>query len=181
MVVNILPKKWGGLPVCLGACLILAGCGSGGFDPNGTLQSRPVRLDGEQVTLSQAQVDCGARDDLWTVMSMGAERSVARLTQKARDLQFSDDVQIGDPGIGVPYAQIRGLFPVQVMQVGSVRDADAFTKTADAKVTVRIDHSCFQNSPPVLMGIRHGKFDPSESPVFRFKLDGEWLVDQIVH
>jgi hypothetical protein len=181
MVVNILPKKCGGLPVCVAACLILAGCGSGAFDPNGTLESRPVRLDGEQVTLNVAQVECGAREDLWTVASLGDERSVARLTQKARDLQFSDDVQIGEPGIGVPYAQIHGSFPVKVTQMGSVRDDDPFTKTADAKVTVHIDHTCFQNNPPVLMGIRHGKFDPSANPVFRFKLDGEWSVDQIVH
>ena len=31
------------------------------------------------------------------------------------------------------------------------------------------------------MGIRHGQFDQSASPAFRFKLDGEWQVDRIVH
>jgi hypothetical protein len=181
MVVNILPRKRVGLPLGLLAGLILAGCGPGGFDPNGILQSRPVRLDGEQIVLNPGQLECGAHEDLWTVASLGDDRSVARLNQKARDLQFSDDVQIGEPGIVTPYAQIHGSFPVKVVQVGSVRDEDAFTKTADAKIAVLIDHSCFQNNPPVLMGVRHGKFDPSTNPVFRFKLDGDWSVDQIVH
>jgi hypothetical protein len=181
MVVNILPKKCCGLLGCFLAGMILVGCGPAGFDPNGLLLSRPVRLDGEQVMLNQGQIDCGVREDLWAVSSLGDERSVARLTQKARDLQFSDDVQIGEPGIGVPYAQIRGSFPVKVLQVGSIHDEDPFTKTADVKVGVMIDHSCFQASPPVVMGIRHGKFDTSTNPVFRFKQDPEWLVDQIVH
>lgn len=163
------------------ALLTLAGCGSGGFSANGVLDAHPVQLDGEQVVLDQGQVDCGAREDLWDITALGDGRAVARLTKKGRDLQFSDDVQIGDPAIGAPYVQIHGTFPVKVLHVSSVRDEDAYTKLAEVKVTVRIDHSCFQSNPPVLMGIRHGQFDPSASPVFRFKLDGEWMVDQIVH
>ena len=177
LVTNILFKTGGGLL----AGLMLAGCGPGGFDPNGTLESRPVRLDGEQVIVDQGQLDCGIHEDLWTLSPMGDGRAIARLTKKGRDLQFSDDVQIGEPGIGVPYAQIHGSFPVKVIQVGPVRDQDEYTKLADAKVGVKIDHSCFQNSPPLLMGIRHGQFSQSATPVFRFKLDGEWQVDQIVH
>ena len=160
---------------------MLAGCGSGEFSANGVLESHPVQLDGEQVALDPGQVDCGAHEDLWDVTPLGDGRAVARLTKKGRDLQFSDDVQIGDPAVGVPYVQIHGTFPVKVFQVSSVRDEDAYTKLAEVKLTVRIDHSCFQSNPPVLMGIRHGQFDPSASPVFRFKLDGEWMVDQIVH
>ena len=168
-------------PVAVLAFLTLAGCGSTEFSANGTLESHPVQLDGEQVVLDQGQVDCGAREDLWTITPYGDGRAAGRLTQKGRDLQFSDDVQIGDPAVGVPYVQIHGTFPVRVFQVGSVHDEDAYTKVAEARVTVRIDHSCFQSSPPILMGIRHGQFDQSASPVFRFKLDGEWTVDQIVH
>jgi len=164
------------------AGLSLAGCGGGGFDARGALESRPVRLDGEQVMLDQGQLDCGSREDSWVVSPMGDTRSIARLTQKARDLQFSDDVQIGDPDIKVPYAQIRGSLPVAVQQIGTVRDDDAFTKSVEAKVGVRVNHSCFQNPLPVLMGIRHGRFDASTSPVFRFKLEGDaWTVDQVVH
>ena len=163
------------------ACLVLTGCGSGEFDPRGTLESRPVTLDGEQVVMNQGQVDCGARDDLWLINPLGEGRSVARLTQKGRDLQFSDEIEIGDPVVGLPYTQIHGSFPVKVMKIGSVTDQDAFTKLVDAKVGVKINHHCFQDDPPILMGIRHGQFDQSTRPVFRFKLDEQWLVDQVVH
>ena len=172
-----MPKKC----AVLAACLALAGCGGGGFDVNGLLESHPVRLDGEQVMLAGEALDCGAREDLWTIASLGDDRSVGRLSQKARDLQFSDDVQIGDTVVGAPYAQIRGSFAVKVLQVGSIRDEDAYTKLADAKVGVQINHSCFQNSMPLLMGIKHGQFSRSANPLFRFKMDGEWTMDQIVH
>jgi len=163
------------------ASLMLAGCGGGGFDPTGLLESRPVRLDGEQVVLSPDQVDCGTREDLWTISPLGDGRSFGRLTQKGRSLQFNDDVQIGDPVAGVPYVQLHGSFPVKVIQTGAIRDEDQWTKAADAKVAVKIDHSCFLASPLMLMGVRHGQFDPSTSPAFRFKLDGEWQVDRVVH
>jgi hypothetical protein len=181
MVANVFRKN--GLKIGVGflAGLVLTGCGGGGFDPRGILESRPVRLDGEQVALDPGQVDCGAHEDLWIVASMGEGRAIARLTQKGRDLQFSDDVHIGDPAIGVPYTQIGGSFPIRVIRMGSVHDEDAFTKLADAKVGVKINHRCFQDNPPLLMGIRHGQFDSSTNPVFRFKLDEEWLADQVVH
>lgn len=163
------------------AFLLLAACGGNAFSPNGALESRPVQLDGEQVVLDQVQVDCGTREDLWMLAPLGDGRAVGRLTPKGRALQFSDDVQIADPNVGVPYVQIRGSFPVKVSQVSSIRDEDQFTKVAEVKATVAINHSCFQANPPSLMGIRHGQFDPSASPVFRFKLDGEWMVDRIVH
>jgi hypothetical protein len=170
------------VPAAFLAFLMLAGCGSGGFSVNQTLESRPVQLDGEQVVLDSGQVDCGTREDLWTITPFGDGRAAGRLTQKGRDLQFSDDVQIGDPVVGAPYVQIHGTFPVRVLRVGSVHDEDAYTKVAEANVSVRINHSCFQRNPPVLMGIRHGKFDQSASPVFRFiQEDEEWQVDHIVH
>lgn len=177
----MLPAKCGRWLAVLPVCLGLAACGGGGFDPAGILESRPVQLDGEQVTLNAEQVDCGAREELWIVSPLGEGRAVARLTPKGRNLQFSDEVQVGDPAVGVPYAQVHGSFSVKVMQSGSTRDEDAFTKLVDAKIGVKIDHPCFQSSLPVLMGIRHGQFSPAANPVFRFKLDGEWLVDQVVH
>jgi hypothetical protein len=160
---------------------MLAGCGSNASDPNSILESHPVRLDGEQVILDSGQLECGAREDLWIVGPMSDGRAVARLTQKGRDLRFSDDVQVGEPGVLVPYVQIHGSFAVKVLQMGPIRDEDAFTKLIDAKVGVKIDHSCFQTILPVLMGIRHGHFDQSTNPVFRYRLDGEWLMDQVIH
>ena len=160
---------------------MLAGCGSGEFTANGALESHPVQLDGEQVVLDQSQLDCGTREDLWTITPFGDGKAAGRLTQKGRDLQFSDDVQIGDPAVGVPYVQIHGSFPVKVLQVVSVHDEDQYTKVAEARVAVNIAHSCFQTNPPMLMGIRHGQFDQSANPVFRFKLDGAWQVDRILH
>ena len=171
-------KAW----VILAACLALAACGSGGFDPTAALESQPIRLDGEQVVLEQGQLDCGALEDLWNVAQLGDGRSVGHLTQKARNLQFSDDVQIGDANIGLPYAQIHGSFAVRVLQMASVRDDDPSTKTVEAKVAVKIDHKCFENTWPVLMGVRHGQFTPSAHTIFRFTLDGEqWPFDKVVH
>ena len=109
---------------------------------------------------------------------MGEARSLGRLTQKGRDLQFGDDIQIVPP---TPYAQVRGSFSLKVLQVGTIQDSDAFTKIAEAKVGVRIDHKCFQDNLPILMGIRHGEFTASTSTVFRFKLENEWQFDQIIH
>src|SRR6185312_14853638 len=124
MVVNILLRT----SAAFLAFLTLGGCGSGEFSPNGTLESRPVQLDGEQVVLDQGQVDCGAHEELWDIAPLGDGRSVGRLTQKGRDLQFSDDVQIGDPVVGVPYVQIHGTFSLRVNQTGSVRDEDEWAK-----------------------------------------------------
>ena len=160
---------------------MLAGCGSSEFDAMSVLESHPVKLDGEQIVLNPEQVDCGTREDLWTVSPLGDGRSVGRLTKKGRDLQFSDDVQIGDPSVGAPHTQVHGSLSVQVFQVGSIRDEDNWTKVGDAKVGVKFNHSCFQANPPFVMGIRHGQFDLSANPVFRFRLDGEWMVDQVLH
>jgi hypothetical protein len=180
VVANMLLRIGGAFLGCL-ACLVLHGCGGSDFDPNGILESRPVQLDQEQVILDPSQVDCGAQEDLWTVTPMGTGRAIARLTQKGRNLQFSDDVQIGDPVIGAPYVQIHGSFPIKVIKMGSVHDEDDYTRLVDAKVGVTVDNTCFRDAPLVLLGVRHGQFDQSANPVFRLKLDHDWLVDQTVH
>ena len=69
----------------------------------------------------------------------------------------------------------------RVMQDGETRDEDPLTKVYSAKVGVLIAHSCFQNKPPILMGIRHGQFDPSVKAVFRLKLEADWLVTEVIH
>jgi hypothetical protein len=142
------------------------------------LESRAVRLDGEQAVLSAAQVECGVQNDLWIISPMGEERSLGRLTQKGRDLQFGDDVQIVQPA---SWVQLRGSFSLHALQVANIQDSDAYTKVAEAKVGVRIDHKCFQDSLPVLMGIRKGQFSSAANVSLRFKLDNEWQFDQVVH
>src|SRR5689334_889158 len=64
--------------VMLVGTVALTGCGGGGFDARSTLESRPARLDGEQILLDQTQLDCGAREDLWIVSPLGDARSVGR-------------------------------------------------------------------------------------------------------
>ena len=181
MMGNVFLRILGGILASVLLAICLASCGPSGFDPVGTLEYRPVRLDGEQVLLDQGQLECGTREELWNLSPLGEGRGIARLTKKARDLQFSDDVQIGDPAVGSPYAQIHGTFPIRVLRMGSVHDEDQFTKTVEAKISVSIENACFQSTPVILMGIRHGQFDPSANPVFRLKLDQTWSVDQVVH
>ncbi len=160
--------------------LVLAGCGSSEFGPGsvtGLLERAPLALSGEQVTLKQAQVDCGVQNELWDPPA----DNVAKLTQKGRDLQFSDDVRLNDPDIRVPFTQVNGSFPVQVSQVLKLRDGDAGTKLADVKLAVVINHECF-NSPLPVMGIRKGKFSPDAPVVFQLKGAGnEWSLDKLVH
>ena len=174
-------KAW--IPVI--GFLLLAGCSHGEFN-DGTvgllLESTQHRLDGEQVMLNRSQVDCGAQSDLWEVMSMGEDRAVARLSDRARSLGFSDDIQIGEPGLPSPYAQVRGNFSLITLQVGSTRDDGTQGKLVDAKIGVKIDHSCFNSPLPVLMGVRKGRFTQTQNPILRFRRVGsDWSLEEFVH
>jgi len=159
----------------------LTGCGgSSGFDSEaftGILQSAPVNLSGEQVTLTQGQVDCGVQSELWEPPS----GVTAKLTQKGRNLKFSDDVRVSDPDIAVPYTQVAGSFRVQVADVSRIRDTDGGRKLADVKLGIIVNDSCF-GSPLPLMGVRKGKFSPDAPVVFQFQGSGkEWSLDRLVH
>jgi hypothetical protein len=158
----------------------LTGCGSSGFDSEaftGILQSAPVNLSGEQVTLTQSQVDCGVHSELWDPPS----GLTAKLTEKGRNLKFSDDIRVSDPEISVPYTQVSGSFPVQVSDVSRIRDADSGKKLADVKLGIVMRHECFATPLPV-MGVRKGKFTPDAAVVFQFQGSGkEWSLDKLVH
>ena len=161
--------------------LALTGCASStGYDSGaftGILQSAPVDLSGEQVTLTQTQVDCGVKNELWEPPN----GNLARLTQKGRDLKFSDDIRVTDPEITHPYSQLTGPFPVQVSDVSKIRDTDNGMKLADVKLGAVMVHECFTAPLPV-MGIRKGKFATDVPVVFRFKGSGaEWSLDKLVH
>lgn len=159
--------------------LCLGGCGSSEFDGGAIktiLESAPLELSNEQVTLNDTQVECGVRNDLWDP----PEGNLVRLTQKGRDLKFTDDIRLRDPEIHQPYTQVSGAFSVRVSDVSKIRDV-AGGKLADVKLGVVIAHECF-TTPLPLMGIRKGKFTPDAAVVFRFKGSGtEYTLDKLMH
>ncbi len=158
----------------------LAGCGSSDFDSDAAkaqLEGTPQKLSNEQVTLSDSQVDCGAKSELWDPPN----GNVARLEQKGRDLKFTDDVRLNDPEIRVPYIQVSGTFPVQVSDVSKLREAGTGFKLADVRMGIVIAHECFAAPLPV-MGVKKGKFTPEAPVVFRFQGAGkEWSLDKLMH
>jgi hypothetical protein len=161
------------------AALGLSGCGSPGFDGGavkGMLESAPLDLSNEQVVLNESQLDCGTKNELWDPPS----GNMARLTQKGRDLHFTDDVRLNDPDIRQPYTQVSGKFPVQVADVTKIRDTDG-AKLAEVRLGIMVAHECF-TSPLPLMGVRKGKFTPEAPVVFRFKgSDKEFTFDKLMH
>lgn len=141
------------------------------------LEGSPQKLSSEQVILNGQQVDCGAKNELWTP----ASGNMARLEQKGRDLGFSDDVRLNDPDIQVPYIQVSGTFPVAVSDVSKLRNDGDGVKLADVKLGITVANECF-SSPLLLMGVKKGKFTPGVPVVFRFTGSGkEWTLDKLVH
>jgi len=159
--------------------LWLSACATPDFDEGAIksqLEGGPQNLSGEQVTLTDAQLECGAKNELWD----SPNGNVARLEQKGRDLKFSDDVRLNDPEIHRPYIQISGAFPVAVSDVSKLRDEGGY-KLADVRLGITITNDCF-TTPLPLMGVRKGKFTPEAPVVFRFQGSGkEWTLDKLVH
>jgi hypothetical protein len=145
------------------------------------LESNPVSLDGEQVMLTDNQVQCGVQADLWDVTQLSTTRAIARLNQGGRDLNFGDDVIIGEPGTRMSYVQIRGSFKLHMVDLGDIRDDGQKFKLADVKVAVEIPHSCFHDPMPQLMAVRRGKFTQEAYPTFRFRMDSAWVYDRVQH
>jgi hypothetical protein len=171
--------------VC-GLCLASLACGSKTEFDEGTaksvLEANPVKLDGEQVTITSMQLDCGVQSELWNAPSqVSQDRTTARLTSKGRDLNFGDDPAI-EPNFRQPYAQVRGAFPLEVREVSGVRDGENNgTKLVEAKVGIKLQDACFPNPLPV-MGVKHGSFreDTPVSFLFR-KTDNGWDLEKLVH
>jgi hypothetical protein len=169
-----------------GLALISAGCGEGDFNYGKIghlIQNSPMRLDAEYVMLSGGQLDCGVQEDLWEkppeLKGIPGERSTARLTDKGRNLKFSDDVNIGD--MRQPYVQVRGDFNLQAIDIQSEHDGpEPGTKLVDVKLGVKIDHSCF-GGPLIMLGVRKGNFSEDYSPVLKFRFNNGWEFDKFVH
>ena len=175
-------------PAMLGAilCAFSTGCG----DPNafdegvikGAAEAEPFQLDSEQVSISPAQLACGANDELWDAPSGGADRSISHLQQKGRNLHFSDDVTSNEPGYVSPYSQVRGKFPLQLDQVISIKDGeDKDTKIVQAKIGVKIAEACF-DTPLYIMGIRKGQYHEDLPVALQYERYGEgWHLTKILH
>jgi hypothetical protein len=167
--------------------MVLAGCkSSSDFNEDvarGAIEGSPIKLEGEQVTFTDPQIQCGLQAEYWDPpVSTSEDHSSAHLTDKGKTLKFNDDVSIRDPSSRVPYVQVRGDFPLQVESIASTKDGeDSSSKLVEAKVGVKIDDPCFQNPLP-LMGVKHGNFSTDSPVVFHLHLDETgWHVDKVVH
>ena len=179
--------KFPPIPVWIVAVLSagLAGC-SHDLDENSIrprAQSSPMPVESEQVTLNFAQVNCGVENGLWEAPSSDSQqRTIYRLTQKARDLQFSDDIYTNDPDSPVPYTQLRGKFYLQMDGVIAIHDGtEAGTKLVQAPISVKIPHACFA-APLPIMGVRQQKFTASVAPTMVYENgDDGWQPTHLVH
>jgi len=164
---------------------LLQSCGANDFNygkVRNIIEGSPLRLDAEYVILTQGQYECGLQEELWEPPShaiIPGQPGTGRLTQKGRDLKFSDDVMLGDKRY--PYVQVRGDFSLFVNEITSDRaGADEFTRFVETKLAVVIPHSCFPNPLP-LMGVKKGQFTQDYSPILQFRYNNGWTIESIVH
>ena len=144
---------------------------------------KPIQLDREQVSISYEQVVCGVKNELWEGDSAETAQfqSSYRLTQKGRDLLFSDDVYPNGAGYLTPYTQVRGKFSLQLGQVVAISNASDGGKLVQAKLAVKIPHPCFA-APLPIMGVRKGKFAPDAETILKYEEDENgWLLTGLVH
>lgn len=150
----------------------------------GAIEARPLTLEGEQVTLTDSQIQCGLQNEYWDPQVIASpDHSSSHLTQKGRELKFNDDLIIHDPSSRVPYIQVRGEFPISVDSVASIKDGeDKNNKLVEARAGIKIENPCFQERLP-LMGVKHGNFNADTPVTFHVHFDenGGWLADKIVH
>jgi len=164
------------------AALALVGCGAGDFNwgkVKNIIEGSPIKLDAEYVILTPQQVDCGVQEDLWDAPARSGSFTVARLTQKGRDLKFADDVSIDE--MSRPFAQVRGDFNTIVAEIVSDRDGpEKDTKLVEVRLGAVFQNTCFPNPLPV-MGVRKGKFTQDYPPILFFRYDNGWQIDKVQH
>ena len=164
-------------------CVVCTGCFPNDFDETKmrfTTEGAPVQLDSEQVTVTYPQVDCGVQQELWDAPVQVSERSVAKLRQSARDMGFTDDVSVNEPGYTQPYAQVRGKFMLRVETLLDTKDGPGQgSKTSVAQVRVKMPNDCFAGDLP-MMGIRKGQFTQGQPVTIVFNMGGDgWVVDPL--
>ena len=173
------------LAAAVGFSFAFCGCGNkedfDGGRAKDVLESAPIALEGEQVTLTSMQFDCGVQEDLWEhPTQFSPERSTARLDPNGQALKFNDDVVI-EPN-HQPYVQVRGSLSIQVDEVSNIRGGpETGTKLADVKGGVKIQHTCFA-APLPIMGVKKGNFQADTPATFSFRLrDDGWHAEKMVH
>lgn len=165
-------------------CVFVTACGHE-FDGE-AIQSgagKPAELDREQVSMSYEQLLCGVKNELWEsdTAETGQPQTSYRLTQKGRDLQFSDDIYPSGAGYTTPYTQVRGKFKLFLGQVIAITNGPDHAKLVQAKLSVKIPHPCFATALPI-MGVRKGKFTPDAAPVLKYEEDESgWQLTELVH
>jgi hypothetical protein len=165
--------------------VLLCGCGSNNFDEGKVVQvatDRPFNLESEEVSLTNAQVGCGVENDLWESPVDVPGRAVARLSQKARDLNFTDDVSINEAGYSQPHAQMRGNVALAVTQVLSIADGkEQGTKIVQAQIQVMVPHPCF-TAPLPIMGFRRSRPAQGLAPTVEFDYTNDgWRLEKFIH
>jgi hypothetical protein len=164
--------------------LCSAGCGLKDFDDGLAQQqaeAQPVKLDGEQVVLTDRQIECGVKNDLWEEPTAAGDHKSARLLGKGTDLKFYGDLIVDDPTLG-SYAQVRGDSMIGLTPPFEIKDGPGGVKLVTGKAGAVISHSCFGNIPLPIMGIRKGQFLPDAPVQLRYIQDGNnWRFDRIMH
>lgn len=167
-------------------CALSTACGDPDAFTDGVAKSAaqavPFQLDSEQVDMNPTQLACGANDDLWEAPMVGSDRTISRLQQKGRDLNFTDDISSDEPGHQWPYTQVRGKFPLQLDQVISIRDGDdKDTKIVQARIGIRIAEPCL-DTPLYIIGVRKGQYRDDLPATLQYEKDGTgWHLTKIVH
>jgi len=165
--------------------VFLCGCNRNSLDEGKVVQvatERPFNLESEEVSLTNAQVGCGVENELWDSPVDVPGRSVARLTQKARDLNFTDDVSINEPGYSQPHAQMRGNVALAATQVLSIADGkEQGTKIVQAQIQVMVSHPCFP-APLPIMGFRRSRPAQGLAPTMEFDYTNDgWRLERFIH
>jgi hypothetical protein len=164
---------------------LLCGCGNSSFDEGrvaGVIRERPFNLESEEVTLTNSEVGCGVENDLWEAPVEAPDRMVARLTQKARDLNFTDDISIGETDYPQPHAQMRGNVALTLTQTLSIADGqEQGTKIVQARIQVVVPHPCFP-APLPIMGIRRSRPAQGLAPTVEFGYTNDgWRLEKFIH
>ena len=165
--------------------VLLCGCGRNSFDEGKVVQvatERPFNLESEEVTLTNAQIGCGVENELWDSPVEVPDRMVARLTQKARDLNFTDDISINEAGYSLPHTQMRGKVALAANQVLSIADGqEQGTKIVQAQIQVIVPHPCFP-APLPIMGFKRSRPTQGLAPTVEFDYTNDgWRLEKFIH